>query len=103
MVAHIKYSPKALLDLNQVFLEVYQASKDEGITNKYINELLDKINDISSFIESSSPLNYKELFTGYRFIVYKSYIAFYRYEDNTIFVDRILYIKRDYFNILGIK
>jgi len=103
MVAQIKYSPKALLDLKQVFLEVYQASKDEGITNKYINEILDKINAISSFPESGSPLNYKELFTGYRFVVHKSYIAFYRYEDNTIFVDRILYIKRDYFSILGIK
>ena len=38
--------------------------------------------------------------TDYRFIVCGNYLAFYRYEDNTVYVDRILYGRRDYVRIL---
>ncbi|MDR1893958.1 MAG: type II toxin-antitoxin system RelE/ParE family toxin [Spirochaetales bacterium] len=38
--------------------------------------------------------------TSYRFLVCGKYLAFYRYEDKTVFVDRILYGRRDYVKIL---
>jgi plasmid stabilization system protein ParE len=38
--------------------------------------------------------------TNYRFLVCGSYIAFYRHEDKTVFVDRVLYGRRDYVKIL---
>ena len=38
--------------------------------------------------------------TDYRYLICGSYLVFYRYEDKTIFVDRILYGKRDYVKIL---
>jgi len=38
--------------------------------------------------------------THYRFLVCGHYLMFYRHEETSIFVDRILYSKRDYINIL---
>jgi plasmid stabilization system protein ParE len=38
--------------------------------------------------------------TDYRFLVCGKYLAFYRHEDKTVFVDRILYGGRDYVKIL---
>jgi plasmid stabilization system protein ParE len=38
--------------------------------------------------------------TDYRFLVCGNYLAFYRCENRTIFVDRILYGRRDYVRIL---
>ena len=38
--------------------------------------------------------------TNYRFIVCNNYLAFYRFEHQEIYIDRILYSKRDYMRIL---
>lgn len=38
--------------------------------------------------------------TDYRFVISGNYLSFYRYRDDTIFVDRILYARRDYMKIL---
>ena len=36
----------------------------------------------------------------YRFLVCGNYRAFYRYEEDTVYVDRILYGRRDYMRVL---
>ena len=41
-----------------------------------------------------------ELETGYRFLVSGQYTAFYRYEDNAVYVDRVLSGRRDFMRIL---
>ena len=38
--------------------------------------------------------------TEYRFIGYGNYLAFYRLCGDTVFIDRVLYGKRDYISIL---
>ena len=38
--------------------------------------------------------------TDYRFLVCGNYLAFYRYKDAIVYVDRILYGRRDYVKIL---
>jgi len=38
--------------------------------------------------------------TDYRFVHSGNYISFYRYIENTVFIDRILYNKRNYMRIL---
>ncbi|MCR4880074.1 MAG: type II toxin-antitoxin system RelE/ParE family toxin [Bacilli bacterium] len=103
MSYQIKYSPIALDDLDRAFYEVYQASFDTIIAREYINDLLDKIEGKVDFPESGSPLIYDNIFTGYRYVVFKSYIAFYYVEKNTIFVDRVLYAKSDYIKKLKLN
>lgn len=100
MKCSIKYSPIALRDLDRVKSEVFEASKDQNITSRYMNDLLDKIEAKRDFPLSGSPLYYKNLFTGYYIVIFKSYLAFYRFDNNTIYVDRILYGKSDYIRTL---
>ncbi len=38
--------------------------------------------------------------TDYRFLVCGNYTAFYRYESKTVFIDRVLYGRRDFMKIL---
>ena len=38
--------------------------------------------------------------TDYRFIVCGNYISFYRICDNEVYIDRVLYTRRDYIRIL---
>ena len=100
MSCQVKYSKAAIRDLDRVWTEVFEASKDIEITKKYIEELLDKVEKKSDYPESGSPLYYENSFTGYYFIVFKAYLAFYRLEKETVMVDRVLFGKSDYMRTL---
>lgn len=98
----IKFSAQAIRDLERTRDEVYQSSKSTSITSKYIDDLLDKIESKREFPLSGAPLYYEDLFTGYYFVIFKSYLAFYRVDGQNIFVERILYGKSGYIRKLKI-
>lgn len=103
MKYNIVFTDDALLDTDRVYNEVFKACLDNKTTKDYLNELLEKVELISDFPESGTSLYIGKLLTDYRYIIYKSYIAFYHFDNGTIFVDRILYGKSDYLSTLGIK
>ena len=43
MKYNVEYSPSARKDLDRVWHEVFEASKDYDICEKYLNDLFDKI------------------------------------------------------------
>ena len=100
MSYQVEYSKAAIRDLDRVWAEVYKASKDIEITERYIEELLDKVEKKSDYPKSGAPLYYENTFTGYYIIVFKAYLAFYRLEKETMLVDRVLFGKSDYMRIL---
>jgi len=59
------------------------------------------MNELSISPEARKDLEeIKAYITDYRFLVCGNYLAFYRYKDATVYVDRILYGRRDYLKIL---
>ncbi|MEE8807754.1 MAG: type II toxin-antitoxin system RelE/ParE family toxin [Lactimicrobium sp.] len=92
----VEYSQIALRDLDQVWYEVFEASKDYGTAQKYLDELINKIEQKSDFPKSGIPLYYEDLFEGYYFVSFKSYLAFYRIEGDRMLVERVLYSASDY-------
>lgn len=103
MKYEVKYSKVAIRDLDRVWSEVLEVSKSYDITTKYIDDLIDKVAAKADQPKSGSPLYYEDSFTGYYFVVFKSYMVFYRLEDNVILVDRVLYEKSDYMRCLHIN
>ncbi len=91
------------MDLDRVWSEVFEASKDYDIAAQYVNELMDKVEAKAEHPKSGAPLYYEDSFTGYYFVVFKSYLAFYRLENGVILVDRILFGKSDYLKVLRLK
>ena len=91
-----EYSPLAMRDLDRIWHEVFEASKNYDICEKYINDLLDKIENKAKYPKSATPLYYEDLFTGYYYIRFKVYLAFYRLEGNKLRVDRVLFAASDY-------
>ena len=68
---------------------------------KVIENILDKIEGLIRLPNSGTLLASKVSFpTNYRFKRASGYLIFYRYENNQIFVDRIIHEKRDYIVIL---
>ena len=92
----VRYSKVALRDLDRVWSEVFNASKSREIAERYVNGLMDKVEAKADFPQSGAPLYYQDSFTGYYYVVFKAYLAFYRLEENVVFVDRILLGRSDY-------
>ena len=97
----IEYSKIAVRDLDRIWTEVFEASKNYDTTLKYINDLMDKVEAKADYPSSGSPLYYENSFTGYYFVVFKAYIAFYHIENDKMFVDRILFGRSDYMRHLN--
>ena len=96
----VEYSRAAIRDLDRVWTEVLESSKSYEITERHIEELLDKVEEKVDHPKVGSPLYYENSFTGYYFVVFKAYIAFYRLESDRMLIDRVLYGRSDYFRIL---
>lgn len=98
----VSYSKSAIRDLDRVWSEVYEASKNFEITANYVNDLMNKVESKADYPESGTPLYYEDSFTGYYYIVFKAYIAFYRLENNKMLIDRVLFGRSDYIRDLHI-
>ena len=96
----VKYSKAAIRDLDRVWTEVFEASKSYDITEKYMNDLMDKVEAKADYPKSGSPLYYQDNFTGYYFVVFKAYLAFYRLVENVMLIDRVLFGRSDYMRYL---
>ena len=98
----VEYSKAAIRDLDRVWAEVFEASEDYDIITRYMDDLMDKIEAKADFPKSGSPLYYQDSFTGYYFIVFKAYLTFYRLENGTMLIDRVLFGRSDYMRNLHI-
>ena len=97
----VKYSRAAIEDIDRIESDVFAASQSPTITSQYIEDMLDAIEAKKDFPKSAPSLYYDGLFTGYRFIVFKAYIAFFKIEDGVMFINRVLSGKSDYMKTLG--
>lgn len=100
MSYELVYSPIAEIDLDRVWDEVFAASQDFDITDKYIKDLRETIKTKKSHPKTGKPLNYMGEFTGIYYVTFKEYIAFYRIREERIEVGRILFSRSDYMKTL---
>ena len=83
-----------------VWNEVYEASKEADIATRYVDGLMDCVAEKRAFPKSGAPLYYENGFTGYYYVVFKAYMAFYRIVEERILVDRVVFGRSDYMRII---
>ena len=98
------YSPLARQDLDDVFDYISRELENPISAAKTVNDILDAAESLESqpFIGSlvdGLPFMPDE----YRFLCVLNYLIFYRVTDKRIFVDRILYKRRNYLPLLGLQ
>lgn len=103
MKYNINYSPKALPDLDEIWDYITKDLFNPEAAENVVNAIFDAVDVLEDFPESGAPLEpHIDLDTPYRFVTAGNYIAFYRFEDNAIYVDRVLYKKRNYAKLLSL-
>lgn len=100
-MAEIRFSPEAINDLRETKAYITNELCNEQAAVSTIEKILQRIRMLSTFPASGAPLSsIVELDTDYRFLVCGNYTAFYRIEEELVYIVRVLYGRRDYIRIL---
>ena len=97
----VKFSPEALKDLDEIFRYINDVLKSPAAAENTINKILDKTDMLANNPELGTQLFFENnLSSGYRYMISDIYIAFYRTSSDEVFVDRVIYGRRDYMKLL---
>jgi len=97
----ILYSREALRDLDEIREYIAFVLQNRSAANRTINRILDAVEQLRKFTEMGALLSsIADIESDYRFLVTENYLTFYRTDDSNIYVDRILYGRRDYLRVL---
>lgn len=97
---HVVYSPKALADLDEIFTYISDKLANPTAATSTVNGIIDTADMLKDHSEVGKPLYFSDdIFSGYRYLVFKNYLVFYRSSKDTAYIDRILYGKRDYISL----
>ena len=100
-MAEIKFSPEAITDLQQTKAYITEELCDEQAAISTVAKITKGIRMLASFPESGAPLSsIVDFETDYRFLVCGNYTAFYRIENQTVNIIRVLYGRRNFMQIL---
>ena len=100
-MAEIIFSPDALADLKQTKTYITEDLCSEQAAINTISKIMKRIRMLADFPESGAPLSsVVNVANDYRFLVCGNYTAFYRYEQNKVYIVRVLYGRRDFMRIL---
>lgn len=97
----VRYTAQALHDLDEVWDYISFELQNPQAAEKTVNRILDKADQLVEFAQSGALLSaVSEVMGEERFLVCGSYMVFYRITRENIFIDRVLYGRRDYLRVL---
>ena len=97
----IRFSPDALDDLQEVKRYITDDLQNETAAGDTVRTIMERIKQLSDFPDMGVPLSSVAMTqSDYRYLICGSYTAFYRYEDKTVYIIRVLYGRRDYMRVL---
>lgn len=97
----INYSPLALNDLDEIWEYITEELMNPSAAENTVNGIMDAVEALADFPDAGARLVFDgDLDSGYRFVIYKNYMAFYHTQNDMIYVDRVIYGKRDYMKVL---
>ena len=97
----VRYSPQALKDLNEIWEYIETDLGNQDAAQHVVDEILDATERLSQFAECGAPVSsVSDIESEYRFLPVGHYLVFYRSVHDQVFIDRILYGRRNYMRIL---
>ena len=97
----IHYSIEAQRDLDEIWDYIVADLCNPKAAERMVNRIMDAVDSLAVFSGIGAPLSsIADTDADYRFLVTGSYMTFYRVHGNDVYIDRILYGRRDYLRIL---
>ena len=99
----VKFTETAKDDLRGIARYIASASGEKIVAINFVNELREKTKILESFPEIGAlPRDRIMLSSGYRFLVHKDHLIFYRFDhdENTSYILAVFNAKRDYTKVM---
>ena len=97
----IHYAVEARRDLDDIWDYIVTDLCNASAAERVVSDILDVVEQLENFSEMGALLaSIANVDSDYRFIVSGNYLIFYRVSGMDVYVDRILYGRRDYLRIL---
>lgn len=99
-MAKVVFSPEARQDLAEAGDYIAFKLQNKAAARKFLDRIQKAVQSLSRFPESGAPLLLAGSSCVYRYLVCGNYMIFYHISEATVFIDRVLYGRRDYLSIL---
>lgn len=97
----IHYSLDAQRDLDDIWDYIVADLSNPKAAERMVNRIMDAVDQLADFSGIGAPLSsIADTDADYRFLVTGNYMTFYRVHGHDVYIDRILYGRRDYLRIL---
>jgi len=97
----LHYAPEARRDLDDIWEYIVNDLEKITAAMNVVSSILETIDRLQDFSEIGAPLSsVVNVESDYRFLISGSYLICYRAVTSDIYIDHILYGKRDYMRIL---
>ncbi|NLO38559.1 MAG: type II toxin-antitoxin system RelE/ParE family toxin [Ruminiclostridium sp.] len=101
MKYRIRYSNQSRRDLDEIWDYIATELQNTPAAVRIVNAIMDSVDQLIDFAEMGAPLSsIANVESDYRFLVHGNYLTFYRVQGDEVYVDRVLYGRRDYLRIL---
>ena len=101
---HLLYSALAKRDLDETYDYIATELRNPSAASETVNAILDGAESLEGFPLMGAPVEGLPFMADeYRFLSVRNYVIFYRVTESRIFIDRILYKRRDYLTLLGLQ
>lgn len=101
MKNNIHYSLEARNDLDEIWEHIsFELCSPQAAENT-VNKIMDTVDELENFSEIGTILfSVTGIESDYRFLTSGNYMVFYRVNGQDVYIDRVLYGRRDYLRIL---
>ena len=100
-MVEINFSPDALEDIKEIKSYITDELCSEQSAINTVKKIMKRIRQLENFPKMGAPLSsIVNIQVPYRFLVCGNYIAFYKIENNEIYIIRIIYGRRNFIQIL---
>lgn len=97
----IELSPQAIEDLQDIKNYIEEELQNEIAAKNTVQKIIETYEDLANHPNAGiSVQRYVSFPTDYKFVLANNYSIFYRTEDNTVKIIRILYSRMDFLNVL---
>lgn len=96
------YSPLSRSDLDEIFRHIAEELENPAAARETIDAILSGAEMLEGFPHAGSVVRGLPPGIGeYRFLTVRNWLIFYRLSEPRVFVDRILYRRREYIDLLN--
>ncbi len=98
---NLHFSKEAQNDLIEIKAYIEEELLNPSAAIETVSKILKSLRVLQEYSKAGAPLSsVADIESDYRFIISGNYISFYRVKDEDIYIDRVLYARRDYMRIL---